>query len=159
MGHKSRSISNRKSTISNLRRWWPVIACMALIFCLSAQPKLPPIHLPIHIRIFGFDCLEQADQNDKVKHVIAYAVLGTLIWRALGDKYNKWRRVWLAVAISTAYGMTDEFHQRFVPNRCCDIFDLTADMLGSLIATVTLCIGGTQLGRRKQRRESLRGKR
>ena len=135
-----------------MRRWWPVVAWMGLIFFLSSQPKLPPIP--------GLGCLERLDFGDKIKHFIGYGALAMLIWRALGDVCPKRRRFWIAIAISTAYGMTDEFHQRFVPNRCCDILDLTANMVGALCAAAILCKGGIRLGRRKEskkRKERLRG--
>lgn len=142
MRHKSSSISNLKSTISNLRRWWPVVAWMGLIFFLSAQPKLPPI--------LGLGFLDRLDYGDKIKHFIGYGALAILIWRALGDARPKRRRFWIVVAISTVYGMTDEFHQRFVPNRCCDILDLTADALGALCAAAILYTGGIRYGGREE---------
>jgi len=104
---------------------------MALIFLLSAQPKLPDIP--------GLDAIVQ-DNSDKVKHIIAYAVLAGLIWRALGAKFATGRRFALAVVIAVLYGVTDEYHQRFVPNRTCDICDLAADATGALIAAAVAAI-------------------
>ena len=122
---------------------------MGLIFLLSAQPKLPCIP--------GLGCLDQVDYGDKIKHFIGYAVLTILIWRSLGDACPKRRRFWLAIGISVAYGVTDEFHQRFVVNRCCDACDLTADTLGAMCAAAILYTGGNKLGRRKEKREIPRG--
>jgi VanZ family protein len=128
---------------------------MALIFWLSSRPDLP--------RVPGLDLLEV---GDKIKHVAAYAVLAALIWRALGRGGSSRRRFWLAVAISILYGLTDEFHQRFVPNRCCDICDLIADALGALAAAAIVSRrggslsppapkGGSSIATQKARRESL----
>lgn len=111
---------------------------MALIFILSAQPKLPP--LP------GLGCLEQTNWFDKVKHAAAYAVLGALLWRALAGVYRKWIVAALVVGISVLYGVTDEYHQKFVPNRTCDICDLIADTAGAALAVV---IVGKMMSRRK----------
>lgn len=122
---------------------------MVLIFFLSSQSKLPPIP--------GLGCLERLDCGDKIKHFIGYAALAILVWRVLGDAYPKRRRFWLAVGISTLYGATDEFHQRFVVGRCCDVFDLSADALGALCAAAILCTGGNKLGRQKEEREIPRG--
>ena len=125
---------------------------MGLIFYCSSQPKLPPIP--------GLDYLDRLDFGDKIKHFIGYGALAILIWRALGDECAKRRRFWIAIAISTVYGMTDEFHQRFVANRCCDILDLTADMLGAVCAAAILWRGGIRFGRQKEskkRTKRLRG--
>ena len=103
---------------------------MALIFIISSQPKLPPIP--------GLGCLEELSSSDKIKHVAAYAVLGWLVWRALGDRYSRGARSLLVLAISVAYGISDEIHQKFVPNRTCDICDLAADALGVCIALIAM---------------------
>jgi len=126
---------------------------MALIFALSAQPKPPPIP--------GLGFLETIYWGDKVKHVAAYAILSALVWRALDPTRAALRRVVLAMAISVLYGLTDEFHQRFVPNRTCDICDLTADAFGALAAAIILRKVGdkhvsNKLGK-AGRREDIRG--
>ena len=77
--------------------------------------------------------------TDKELHGAMYLVLGATLVRALARA--KWRRVTLvvvaaAVAIATAYGATDEFHQRFVPGRTPDVADLIADAIGAAIAAV-----------------------
>ena len=36
-----------------------------------------------------------------------------------------------AIALATLYGVTDEFHQSFVPNRMTDPKDLLVDFLGA----------------------------
>lgn len=36
----------------------------------------------------------------------------------------------LTISICTAYGLSDEIHQSFVPNRVFDWYDLLADFLG-----------------------------
>ena len=38
-----------------------------------------------------------------------------------------------AVAISSLYGVTDEYHQLFVPGRSFDVLDMLADALGSVV--------------------------
>lgn len=127
---------------------------MAVIFVLSAQPKPPPIP--------GLGFLESIYLGDKIKHVAAYAILSALVWRALDPTRAGLRRLALTMAISVLYGVTDEFHQRFVPNRTCDMFDLTADALGALTAAIILRKVGdkhvTKELRQAGRREDLRGK-
>jgi VanZ family protein len=72
---------------------------------------------------------------DKVLHALVYSVLGGLCFLAL-------RRTWpmktsrllgLSVLLATAYGLSDEFHQLFVPGRCADLHDALADCIGGLI--------------------------
>jgi VanZ family protein len=41
----------------------------------------------------------------------------------------------LAAAITIVYGVTDEFHQSFVPGRSADAYDLAADAAGALAGT------------------------
>jgi len=44
------------------------------------------------------------------------------------------RRWWWAIIAGTLYGVSDEFHQTFTPNRSGnDLGDLTADFIGSFI--------------------------
>ena len=114
-----------------------MIACMGLLFYLSSQPDLPAV--PV---------LEFIDWGDKIQHVIAYAVLGALIWRALSRRSPKWWRIGATIALATAYGLSDESHQIFVPGREFDMLDLGANALGSAIAAVGLTgwIGGDQIG-------------
>ncbi|MCA9424620.1 MAG: VanZ family protein, partial [Candidatus Omnitrophica bacterium] len=42
---------------------------------------------------------------------------------------RKW--ILIAIALSALYGISDEFHQSFVPERTSDIFDWFADLVGA----------------------------
>lgn len=106
--------------IRNIKLWGPVGLYMGVLFALSSQPELPPV-----------PGLDELDWSDKIKHFMGYAVLGALLWRALGDGVAKWRRFWLSVGIATLYGLTDEIHQIYVPGRSFDPLDLLADALGA----------------------------
>lgn len=66
------------------------------------------------------------DGSDKVLHAGAYAVLAGLLTLATG-------RPLLAVVLATAYGVTDEIHQSFVPGRDPSVGDLIADALGATL--------------------------
>jgi VanZ family protein len=65
---------------------------------------------------------------------VAYAVLAVLVARGLADR---WRRAvtpkmaWLTVLIATLYGVTDEYHQTFVPSRSAEGLDVVADAVGA----------------------------
>ena len=66
-------------------------------------------------------------------HLVAYAGLGALTARATGKGLRdvSWRAVVGAILISTLYGVSDEYHQMFVPGRSFDVLDMVADAIGS----------------------------
>jgi VanZ family protein len=106
--------------------WLPVIAYMAMLFGLSSISKLP--EPPGQISYYEV-------------HVGAYTVLALLTSRALakGRVRNVTALVvWRAFLISALYGVSDEYHQRFVPGREFDVFDMVADAIGSVIGAVVV---------------------
>lgn len=126
------SHSRQTSTLKHqhwLWLWGPVIAYMALIFYLSSlhSPPLPP-----HV-------------SDKQGHSFGYTWLSVLTTRALAGGLP--RRIGVAVAlgalaITIAYGASDEFHQSFVAGRTEDVFDLYADSVGAAIGVVLCWVWG-----------------
>lgn len=96
------------------------LAWMALIFYLSAQPSLQVPSL--------------VEGQDKVMHFVTYAVLGFLATGAAspGRETFSWKRVMAAAIFTLFYGISDEFHQSFVPGRSASVFDLLADGLGGV---------------------------
>ena len=114
---------------------------MALIFRVSSIPTLG--RLP-----GGF--------SDHTAHFAAYAVLGALLLRALAD--GRWagvtrRRAVFAWGLSVVYGVTDEFHQWFVPGRFAALDDLVADALGAAAAIALAGAAAALVERRHARRE------
>lgn len=75
---------------------------------------------------------------DKIMHFVEYFILGYLISRALYVVHPSsfaFRNVpCTAVAIGVLYGISDEWHQSFVPGRDASIFDLLFDALGVFMA-------------------------
>ncbi len=103
------------------RRWAPVAGYMVVIFLLSSVSQVP----------------RAPSGTDKVVHVALYVGLALTVLRALAGRLRAPFTVLhlaLSVAITTAYGATDEFHQRFVPHRSADYRDLVADGCGALLA-------------------------
>ena len=106
--------------------WGPVALLMGLIFAVSSMstpPKIP------------------GEISDVGAHGIVYAVLGVLVVRALADA--RWSGVTFSLAvgaavIATVYGVSDEFHQRFVPGRTADVRDITADMVGAAVGVTAV---------------------
>ncbi|HKY70291.1 MAG TPA: VanZ family protein [Nitrospira sp.] len=112
-----------------LRLWLPVAGYMALIFYLSSLPH-PDEQLPKIL----FEKL-----GDKLLHIIEYAVLGFLFYRAFrraAGSYAVEYAVVLAIAASSMYGATDEMHQAFVPFRTSTWSDWIADTAGAVIGVI-----------------------
>lgn len=68
-------------------------------------------------------------------HFAAYAGLAALTARATGGGLSdvSWRAVVGAILISSLYGVSDEYHQLFVPGRSFDVLDMVADAIGSVM--------------------------
>lgn len=71
-------------------------------------------------------------------HFVVYAVLGAVLLLALDPRLASWRAAAYAVALASAYGVTDEFHQRFVPGRVSDPVDWLVDTAGALVAVTVV---------------------
>jgi VanZ family protein len=103
--------------------WAPVAIYMAAIFFASADPSPP---LPISV-------------SDKLLHMLAYAGLALLVFRAATRGIPArvtWRSAAVTLLITIGYGLSDEVHQMSVPNRSADVKDLYADAAGAAIALI-----------------------
>jgi VanZ family protein len=67
-------------------------------------------------------------------HFVLYSVLGGLFYLALLPRVGRRRAAIVAVALASAYGITDEIHQVFVPGRTPDPIDWLVDTAGALVA-------------------------
>jgi len=90
----------------------------------------------------------------KTAHVVAYLILGALTARAvtMGDRARTSRNpalpVWLlAWLIATAYAVTDEVHQLFVPGRGGQATDVLLDSAGALVGVWAFLHGARRRGR------------
>jgi VanZ family protein len=103
--------------------WLPALIWVGFIFYLSSL-EYPPSPGP------------QFALKDKFGHWGLYCVLGWLAALALRRAHNLSlpKTFVLAILIGSAYGASDEFHQRFVPHRSCDVMDWVADTLGASAA-------------------------
>jgi len=91
--------------------WLPVLVWAAVIFAFSSIPSLST-------GLGTWDTILR-----KGAHVTEYAVLGGLLYRALG-------RETLALAAGIAYAATDELHQHFVRGRHASPVDVAIDAVG-----------------------------
>ena len=108
--------------------WLPVLGWMGLIFFLSSVPNLS----------VGEGAVDFWTR--KPAHVVEYAILFGLIWRALqGSLAITARMPYLSAAVFTLfYGVTDEIHQLLTPSRAGKIYDLGFDLLGILLGALIL---------------------
>lgn len=95
---------------------------MTAVFVLSHQERPPTV---------GGD----PELSAIAGHLVAYGILAVaLLYGALGAGLSFRRAAMIAVGLSLVFGVTDELHQRFVPGRHADPWDLVADLAGALVA-------------------------
>lgn len=105
----------------------PVLAYAGMIFLLSSVSKMPFV-IP---SFFGFD---------KLAHLGVYYLFGCLICRwLLAEKSHFANRHYLVltIVIGTCYGLSDEWHQSFVPGRHATLWDVLFGSLGVAAAAFT----------------------
>lgn len=106
--------------------WLPAVLYMMAIFILSSIPDLgaPP-----------------GGVSDKSLHMLSYAGLGVLLLLPLAKgalSRVTWRRAAAAIALATLYGLSDEFHQSFVPGRSPELLDVAADAAGATLGVAVV---------------------
>ena len=105
---------------TRISAWLPVALWAVVIFALSSVPSLSTG--------LGFWDLVLR----KLAHLAEYAILGSLLARALG-------RPWLAILLGSFYAVSDEIHQTFVPGRVGAPLDWALDTVG-VVAGVALLL-------------------
>lgn len=121
--------SNEPESERETLAWWMVLApliVMGVIFWFSSRSSLPDLD--------GGRGLQNI-----AGHFTVYAALGltlALLFRSLG--WSTARTLLAAIAIATLYGLSDEFHQSFVPNRSVETKDVVVDFLGATAGAVAL---------------------
>jgi len=124
--------------VTFLWAWGPALIWMAVTFYLSHQSGIAiPLGAP-----------------DYMAHGVGYAGLGALLMRALaGGRLSamSWRWVLVATLLGGLYGVSDEFHQSFVPGRYPSLSDVVADTVGSLVGACGAAIAGGWLRFRSSR--------
>jgi VanZ family protein len=94
-----------------LNVWLPVLVWAAVIFAFSSVPSLSS-------GLGAWDTVLR-----KGAHIAEYAVLGALLYRALGREAP-------ALGAGIAYAATDELHQHFVRGRHASPVDVAIDAVG-----------------------------
>jgi VanZ family protein len=118
----------RPPLIRRLGLWAPPIIYMMVIFLLSAQSNPMPA---VTTRVW-----------DKLLHLTEYGGLALLFCRALVGEGLGWLATMLAaIALTSIYGASDEWHQMFTPMRSADVRDWVADTLGGTVGVVVYVAG------------------
>ena len=99
----------------------PVIALCTFIFWQSSYPGI------ISQPLFPYD--------DKVMHFGIYALLALLVARAVQKEKLLWspkKIKIIAILFVSVFGLSDELHQAFVPERFASVLDFLADCAGAV---------------------------
>ena len=124
-----------------LKYWGPVVLYALAIVYLSSQ-SYPAQQLPSFI----------FSVSDKFLHACEYGVLGILLYRAFKHTTPNARSMGLAIICVIAFGISDEVHQWFVPQREADILDVVADTFGAAF----LILGWVLITEKGRRRLTIR---
>ncbi|WP_159887631.1 VanZ family protein [Paenibacillus puerhi] len=116
-------------------RWLPSILWMAAIFYFSSRTGDDLGGWLDGIRMYvpwmeGFDW----------GHFISYFLLALAYLWGLRPRRIVWTTKALVIVLCVLYGITDEYHQVFVPGRTPDIADIRNDGIGALLAMLVVSI-------------------
>lgn len=102
----------------------PAVVFAAMIFAVSSLSTTP-------------EFLPEVVGADKVLHTLEYFLFGCLLMRVFATSPRpsiRGRAVLLASMVGTAYALSDELHQSFVPGRTASLHDVSFDILGIFLA-------------------------
>jgi VanZ family protein len=128
----------------NFKYWIPVILGMIFIYWMSTEVFSSRSTLRIIDQIIRFFSSSLTRHEiimingvvRKLAHVIEYAVLGILLFRAFRAGSQErlwWRWTGYSLVVVFLYAITDEFHQRYVPMRTASFIDVGFDNLGGIL--------------------------
>lgn len=124
-----------KISLPEWRRFVPALGWMAVIFISSSRTGgqlngwLPWVQqwLP---GLASFNPM----------HYVSYFILGLAVAYGLGRLSATWRGCLLNIVICVVYGLTDEWHQFFVPMRSPDMTDVLHDGMGAAAASLIVLL-------------------
>ena len=128
--------------------WLPVIAWAGVIFALS--------HTSGETLDTTVTTVEETSQfipiallTQEFTHIAQYGMLAALAYRLLAS-YQTLPKRWTlggALLFAVGYGVSDEFHQMFVPGRSATLGDLALDTVGAALGLVGAVIAAWALRR------------
>ncbi|MDQ7784735.1 MAG: VanZ family protein [Desulfomonilaceae bacterium] len=110
----------------------PIVIVGLLIFASSAFLTVPP----------AFEAHSTLVWMDAVAHVMLYFFLGLVVTRyvAVGLGVNAVGAFVIATALCVTFGVLDEFHQMYVPNRGAEFRDVLWDLVGASAGGVSYVV-------------------
>lgn len=104
--------------------WLLVIIWMGVIYWFSDQSQLIPPTNPLlahAIAVLG--------------HITFFGILYLFFTRAAKASYplHSWRLLQVGLVFVFLYGLSDEYHQSFVPGRDASLLDVGLDVIGAVL--------------------------
>ena len=113
--------------LKSILRWLPALAVMSGIYYLSSTQGVSEV-IPKGMLDSTYDHF-----ISMMAHLGAYGLLALALEFGFGVN-NRKTRLWI-VLIVLLYGISDEYHQSFVPGRMAKISDVVYDVIGGVLAT------------------------
>lgn len=147
-----KEVTEKASNRSVVLSWLAVVIMAGVIFWMSANTGtninqgLGIISaLKAFLSFIAFSLTGHEVDVSPIGHFVEYFIFGILLLNALRFHMPLSRAVLFAIIIGSAYGVTDEIHQYFVPERSCDPMDWLVDSIAVALGAL-LC----RLAARKQ---------
>lgn len=108
--------------LTALKYWLPAILYMALIFFMSTNPAPEEAKAIPYIGPY------------KIVHLVEYGILSLLYFYALHrtTTLTLFKKLVYSIVFTYAYGVFDEVHQSFNPQRSAAVIDTVANFFGAL---------------------------
>ena len=131
------------------------IAWMIIIFLMSSQPApdstetslavghaVCTLFVPGYSKMSTDDQLQLAKKIDhpvrKTAHATEYAILAAI--SGMYDNMVRIKHNLISLGFTTAYAVSDEIHQYFVPGRACMMTDVMIDLSGALVGLILVSL-------------------
>lgn len=119
--------------------WVLVVACMVIIFCLSAQNGEESSELSSSFVTAFLEWLGLTVNEGLLRacaHCLEFMGLSMLTFNAIYATFETKLTSVIAFAGTVLYAITDEIHQIFVPGRAFQISDILVDSTGALLGVI-----------------------
>ncbi len=105
------------------RMLWPLALASTIVYSSGgAGPQLPDFLQLVSI--------------DKLVHFFIFGLLATLILRVYDNKLAHIKYAFIAIIVTSLFGLLDEWHQYLNPYRYFEVANWMADTLGSIVAVI-----------------------
>jgi VanZ family protein len=110
--------------------WWYQGPMVVWALALFTESSIPGNRIP-GFWVFSYD---------KVIHFLIYVVCAVAVNRGIRNQSRfpllAKHHLIFTIALVSAYGATDEWHQYFVPKRNCSLYDWMADTAGGIVVAL-----------------------